>query len=47
LGEPELDLEDVALAGTRSHESRRTITAGAKRLTRMRVLFDTVSLVRG
>ena len=44
--EPELVLE-VALAGTRSHESRRTITAGAKRLTRMRVLVDTVSLVKG
>lgn len=48
LGEPELVVvETVAFAGTRSHESRNIITAGAKRQTRMRVVVVTVSLVRG
>lgn len=49
LEEPglEVEVEEVAFAGTSSHENRRIIIAGAKRQTRSRVLVVTVSLVRG
>lgn len=40
-------VEEVAFAGTSSHESRKIIIAGAKRPTIMRVVFVTVSLERG